>query len=139
MADDDWGTIVVVPEDSAAHRWVTEIAPQLIAANGGSPFYARHLRRLLLEAGFARTEGYTVAAECYGTLEETRRIAAFDGRLMQNPEVAQVVLARGWANADELEAMRAGVQAWGERADAFRAVLYCAALGWVDGETPSRP
>ena len=139
MVDDDLSTWVVAPEGSAVHRWMAELAPQIIVANGGSPFYARHLRRLLLEAGFARTEGYTVAAECYGTLEETRRIAAFDGRLMQNPEVAQVVLARGWANAEEFEAMRAEVQAWGERADAFRAVLYCAALGWVDGKLPSRP
>jgi ubiquinone/menaquinone biosynthesis C-methylase UbiE len=139
VADDDWGTIVVVPEDSAMHRFVTEIAPQLIAANGGSPFYARNLRRLLLEAGFMQTEGHAMAAEFYGTLEETRRIAAFVGRLMQDSDVVQVVLANGWASAEELEAMRAGVQAWGERPDAFGAVLYCAALGWVDGETPPRP
>jgi ubiquinone/menaquinone biosynthesis C-methylase UbiE len=139
VSDDDWGTNVVVPEDSAMHWWVTEIAPQLIAANGGSPFYSRHLRRLLLEAGFVRTVGHTGAAECYGTLEETRRIATFVERLMQNPDVVQVLLAKGWASAEELEAMRAGVQAWGERPDAFGAVLYCAALGWVDGEPPSHP
>jgi hypothetical protein len=48
------------------------------------------------------------------------------------------MLVKGWASADELEALRAGVLAWGERPDAFGAVLYCAALGWVDGETPSR-
>jgi hypothetical protein len=59
------------------------------------------------------------------------------GRLMQNPDVAQAVLAKGWASAEELEAMRAEVLEWGERPDAFAAVLYCAALGWVDGETPS--
>jgi ubiquinone/menaquinone biosynthesis C-methylase UbiE len=139
VSDDDWGTNVVSPEDSAMHRYMTELAPQIIAANGGSPFYARNLRRLLLEAGFVRTEGHAVAAECYGTLEETRRFAAFVGRLMQNPDEVQVVLAKGWASAAELAAMRAGVQAWGERPDAFAAVLYCAALGWVDGEIPSRP
>jgi ubiquinone/menaquinone biosynthesis C-methylase UbiE len=79
VADDDWSTGVVAPEDSAMHRWVTELAPQLIAANGGSHFYARNLRRLLLEAGFMRSEGHAMAAEFYGTLEETRRIAALWG------------------------------------------------------------
>jgi hypothetical protein len=80
-----------------------------------------------------------VAAEFYGTLEETRRFAAVVSRVMQNPDVVQLVLANGWASPDELQAMRAEVQAWGERPDAFAAVLYCAALGWVDGELPSHP
>src|SRR5262249_15729368 len=132
-------TWIVAPEDSAMHRVMTVLAPLMLAANGGSPFYSRHLRRLLLEAGFVRTEGYAVAAEHYGTLEETRRFAAFGGRVMQNPEVAQRALAQGWVTADELQAMIAGVRAWGERPDAFAAVLYCAALGWVDGESPSCP
>lgn len=30
--------------------------------NGGDPFYSRHLRALLLQAGFARTEGHALAA-----------------------------------------------------------------------------
>jgi ubiquinone/menaquinone biosynthesis C-methylase UbiE len=138
VADDDLRTWVVAPEDSAMHRMMTELAPQIVAANGGSPFYSRHLRRLLLEAGFARTEGHAVAAEQYGALEETRRFAAISGRLLQNPEMAQLLLAKGWIRPDELEALRVGVQAWGERPDAFAAVLYCAALGWVDEETPAR-
>jgi ubiquinone/menaquinone biosynthesis C-methylase UbiE len=139
VADDDLSTWIVAPEDSAMHRVMAELAPRVIAANGGSPFYSRTLRRLLLEAGFARTEGHAVAAEHYGTLEETRRFAAVVGRVMQHPDMVQVVLAQGWASPEELEAMRADVQAWGERPDAFAAVLYCAALGWVDGETLSRP
>jgi len=138
VADDDFSTWVVAPEDSAMHRVMTELAPQIVAANGGNPFYSRHLRRLLLEAGFARTEGHAVAAEQYGTLEETRRFAAVSGRLLQNPDLVQLMLAQGWIRPDELQALPAGVQAWGERPDAFAAVLYCAALGWVDGETPSR-
>lgn len=43
--------------------------------NGGDPFYSRHLRSLLLEAGFSKTEGHAVAADHYGRLEETRRLA----------------------------------------------------------------
>jgi ubiquinone/menaquinone biosynthesis C-methylase UbiE len=136
VVDDDLSTWVVAPERSAVYRWMAELVPQQIAANGGNPFYSRNLRSLLLEAGFVRTEGYAVAAEQYGTLEETRRFAAVVSRVMQNPEVVQLVLAKGWASSDELQAMRAEVQAWGERLDAFAAVLYCAALGWADGEPP---
>jgi SAM-dependent methyltransferase len=137
VADDDLSTWVFAPEGSALYRWMAELVPQQIAANGGNPFYSRNLLSLLLEAGFVRAEGYAVAAEQYGTLEETRRFAAVVSRVMQNPEVVQLVLAKGWSSPDELQAMRAEVQAWGERPDAFAAVLYCAALGWVDGETPS--
>jgi ubiquinone/menaquinone biosynthesis C-methylase UbiE len=139
VSDDDWSTWVVAPEDSAMHRMMRELAPRLVAANGGSPFYARNLRRLLLEAGFVRTEGHAVASEYYGTLEETRRYAAFVGRLMQNPSLVELVLAQGWAQPDELEKLRAEIHAWGELPDAFGAVLYCAALGWVGDAQPSRP
>ena len=139
VCDDDLSTWIVAPAGSAVHRWMAELVPQIIATNGGSPFYSRHLRRLLLEAGFARTEGLAVAADHYGTLEETRRFATVVTRVMQNSDVVQLVLAKGWASAEELQAMRADVQAWGERQDAFAAVLYCAALGWVDGEPLSRP
>ncbi|HEV2462148.1 MAG TPA: methyltransferase domain-containing protein [Ktedonobacterales bacterium] len=138
VSDDDNSTWVVAPEDSAMRRVMAELEPQVIAANGGSPSYSRNLRHLLLEAGFARTEGYAVAADFYGTLAETRRFAAFVGRLMRNPDLVQLMVARDWASPDELQALPAELQAWGERPDAFAAVLYCAALGWVDGETPAR-
>jgi ubiquinone/menaquinone biosynthesis C-methylase UbiE len=132
VSDDDFSTVVVAPEDSAMRWAMAEIAPRIIAANGGNPFYARGLRHLLLEAGFTRVEGHAVAAEYYGTPEETRRYAAVVGRLMQLPDLVQLVLAQGWATADEIATRRAEVQVWGERPDAFAAVLYCAALGWVE-------
>jgi SAM-dependent methyltransferase len=138
VSDDDWSTWVVVPEDSAMHWMMRTFAPQEVAANGGNPFYARHLRRLLLEAGFARAEGLALAPESYGTLEETRGYAALCERILRTPAVAQRAVAQAWVSADDLEAMIAGVRAWGERPDAFAAVLYCAALGWVDA-APGTP
>lgn len=134
VADDDWSTWVVAPEDSAMHWMMRTFAPRHVAANGANPFYARNLRRLPLEAGFARTEGLAVAAEYYGTLEETRGYAAMCERILRSPEVARRAVEQEWVSADELEAMIAGVRAWGERPDAFAAVMCCAALGWVDAE-----
>jgi hypothetical protein len=125
---------VVVPDDSAMHWMMRTLAPREVAANGGNPFYARNLRRLLLDAGFARVEGLALAPEYYGTREETRGYAAMCERILRTPEVARRAVAQEWVSADELEAMIAGVRAWGERPDAFAAVLYCAALGWVDAE-----
>jgi ubiquinone/menaquinone biosynthesis C-methylase UbiE len=138
VSDEDSSTWVVTPEDSAMRRVMAELEPQIIAANGGSPIYSRNLRGLLLEAGFVRDEGYAVV-DYYGTLEETRRFAAIVGRIMQNPELVQLVVERGWVTLDELQALPAQLQAWGDRPDAFAGALNCAALGWVDGDTSSRP
>lgn len=132
VSDDDYHTWVITPEDSAMRRVMAEIAPQVLVANGASPFYSGNLRRLLLEAGFARTEGFAIAAEHYGNLAETRRYASVVHRVLQSPEMTQLVQARGWVQPGEIEQLRAGVLEWGERPDAFAAVMYCAALGWVD-------
>lgn len=134
ISDDHYGTWAIAPEDSAVRRMMVEIAPKVIAASGGSPYYSHKLRGLLLEAGFARTEGYAVAAEQYGTLAETRRFASFLERSLRNPALLAVIEAQGLVSASELPALRDGVLTWGERPDAFAAVLYCAALGWVDAE-----
>lgn len=133
ISDDDWATWVVSPEDSPVRRVMAELGPELIIASGGNPFYSRHLRRLLLEAGFARTEGFAVAAEYYGRLEETRRLANVIIRQLQNPDI--IPLARQWVAAEQIDSMCAEVREWGERPDSFAAVMYCAALGWVDTES----
>jgi hypothetical protein len=137
VSDENSSTWVVVPKDSAMCRVMAELEPQIIAATGGSSIYSGTLRHLLLEAGFVQTEGHALA-DYYGTLEETRRFAAIVGRIMQNPELVQLVVARGWATPDEIQALPAQLQAWGEQPDAYAVALSCAALGWVDGETSSR-
>lgn len=135
ISDDQDATWVVSPEDSAARYLIAELGPRAIAASGGSPFYSHNLRRLLLDAGFACAEGHAVAPECYGAREETRRFAALVDRQMANPDIVALIVARGRATEEELAAMRAEVLAWGERPDAYAAILYCAALGWVAPES----
>ncbi len=132
ISDDHYGTWVFSPSDGLARRMVTEFIPQVTIASGGRPYYSADLRHLLLEAGFARTEGIALAPEHYGTLAETRRIATIAGRMLRNPEFTGVILSEGLASAEEIEAIRDDMLAWGERPDAFAAVMYCAALGWVD-------
>lgn len=99
--------------------------------NGASPHYSRHLRGLLLEAGFARTEGHAVAADYHGTLEATRHMAALFGRLVQDTAFVETVIDQGWASRPQLQELVTGLREWGERPDAFLALMHCAAVGWV--------
>lgn len=129
ISDDDFDTITYSPNDGLMQKQV-DLWIRVVQHNGGDPFYSRHLRRELLQAGFARTEGYAVAADYYGTLEETRRFAAISGRLWQTDDIANLVLEQGWVTQEELDEIVAWLEVWGERPDAFLSVGYCAAVGW---------
>ena len=129
ISDDDWETITFSPEDASVRRAV-DIAIRVVQHNGGDPFYSRHLRRLLLDAGFASTRGFAVAGEYYGSLEQTRRLAKFHATMLKNKEVRALVTTEGWATESELHDLAHSMLEWGERKDAFYAVLYCAAIGW---------
>jgi SAM-dependent methyltransferase len=129
ISDDDFNTITVSPDHPFVKR-VTDIMKNAVLFNGGSPFYSRNLRGLMLEAGFARTEGFAVAAEHYGRLDETRRMANVMSRQMGDPMLMNLVISQGWATKAELDEILAWMHDWGERPDAFMAIMYCAALGW---------
>lgn len=131
VSDDDWSTLVISRVDPLVERAI-ELVPRMVQHNGGAPFYARHLRGLLLEAGFARTEGHAVAADHYGTLAETRKIAGLTDMLLSNPQWVSIICSEGWTDEAELARIRAALVAWGERPDAFSAVMYCAAVGRVE-------
>jgi len=130
VSDDDWDTIVFSPENPFIPKFIKLIL-QVMQYNGGNPFYSRHLRGLLLEAGFKKTVGYAVAADHYGWLEETQRAAAVICGVVQSPDFANLVIDQGWATQAELDEMVDGIKQWGERPDAFLALMYCAAVGWA--------
>ncbi|HEX5502061.1 MAG TPA: methyltransferase domain-containing protein [Thermomicrobiales bacterium] len=131
VSDDDVSTRVLSPADPLVVR-LFELFTRLMQYNGGSPFYARNLRGLMLEAGFARTEGHAVAAERYGTLAETRNMVRLADLLLSNPAVIAPIVSERWADEAELARIRAATLAWGERPDAFCAWMYCAAVGWME-------
>jgi len=89
----------------------------------------RDHRRLLLEAGFMRTEA-TVSVVCGGSLEGTRRRAPFLKAQLWG--LARRALAEGWVDQVTVDAMMAEIDTWAERPDAFYANTWCAAVGWVD-------
>jgi ubiquinone/menaquinone biosynthesis C-methylase UbiE len=131
--DDDFGSFFFSPSTPLLEK-ATKLLIKIIEMNGGSPYYSRNLRHLLLEAGFMRTEGHAVAAEYYGKFEETKRFA--DSFV----EVVRRQLTSKRHSVDEhdelpnqklIDKIITEVKLWGERPDAFHAVMYCAALGWT--------
>ncbi len=130
VTDDDLGTVVISPD-----RPELELAPHLferaVAHEGGNARYSRRLRTLMLEAGFARTQGVAHAPEVYGDLESTRWFAEFAVGLFTAPRMAEMIVGEGWATRAEFDATIAALRDWGELPDAFASWLYCGALGWV--------
>jgi SAM-dependent methyltransferase len=130
VIDDDFGTVVMSPDLPSL-----ELGPRLfelaVAHEGGNARYSRRLRTLMLEAGFARTQGVAHAPEVYGDLGSTRWFAEFAVGLFEAPAMTEVILGEGWATRAELDALIAALQEWGELPDAFASWLYCGALGWV--------
>jgi len=134
VADDDYSTMVASPANPLIEL-VGKLWVQVLAHRGGSPYYSRHLRQLLLQAGCWKTEGHAVAAEYYGRLEDTRRFAVLFEQIFRYPPVVELVLGKGWVELERLQAMIAKLRAWAERPDAFFAWMYCAAIGWVGDQT----
>lgn len=131
ISDDDLGTFVISPE-LAELRLAAELFERAVVHEGGNPRYSRHLRALMLEAGFSRTQGIALAPEVYGDAANTRWFADFAAGLFGAPSMVDLIVEQGWATRDELDAMIAGLLAWADRPDAFVSWLYCGALGWVD-------
>ena len=113
-----------------------ELLLRLFEHHGGDPYAARHHRRRLLEAGFAHpvAEATIWAAGVWGTPEETRDFAAWFAAQLSQPTTAELATAQGWADQATLAAIVEELLAWGERPDAYFALMGVAAVGWVEDE-----
>jgi SAM-dependent methyltransferase len=89
-------------------------------------------RQLLLEAGFSRPEGQ-VRVESFGTPDAVRTFGMCIAAQLDEP-FRPTILSEGWADSTKVDAMVAELRAWAERPDSFGCGLWCAAVGWVDGD-----
>jgi SAM-dependent methyltransferase len=126
----DYESFAWSPAGSAAER-LGALYPRVMAHNGGNCLRPPQLRGALLDAGFARSEGYA-GAEVAGTPEQLQRFAAGWADVARGSGLRQTVLSQGWADEAEMDALPDEILRWGERPDAFWAVLKCGALGWVN-------
>lgn len=129
VSANDPGAAVFSPAGSAIQHFY-ELLHRVQEHNGGNRLYARDLRAALLEAGFARAEGYS-ASEGYGTPARTRTLAAGFATIAASGSFRETVLGHEWATTAEVDGLPAALRAWGERSDVFGAVLKGGALGWV--------
>jgi ubiquinone/menaquinone biosynthesis C-methylase UbiE len=129
VVENDPATFVVSPSGSAMERFVN-LSVRRQRYNGGLQLASRHLRGALLETGFAVTEAHA-GAEAWGTPERVRAVAEAFAANMRSAEFVGSMLDQGWATQSELDELNSGLLAWGERPDAFLAVLKCGALGWT--------
>lgn len=127
VRDCDWGGRIHVPATPLLEQWY-ELMVRVRQRNGGDPFMGRHHRRLLLEAGFARTEA-SVSVWSVGTPEETRHHTTFLKAQLQG--LAPTALAEGWMDQTTVEAIEAEIEVWARRPDALYVDMFCEALGWV--------
>jgi SAM-dependent methyltransferase len=132
VTDPDWSTWLIEPATPLLDR-LRALRLQVYAHHGGDAGYARHQRRLLLEAGFARAECH-VGVRAFGTpqgVEEHVRIFSEQLRAF-----APTIARAGLADAATVEAVGEELRAWGERPDATAAFMVFRSIGWADPPGP---
>jgi ubiquinone/menaquinone biosynthesis C-methylase UbiE len=94
-----------------------------------SPYYARHQRQYLLEAGFARTEGFAFAVG-----GGSPQMMPLMYKVVLKPTIESLrpwILEHGLTDDAHLDELLAEGQAWSEGPDAFFALMQCAAVAWA--------
>lgn len=127
VRDPDFGASLFTPLTPTLERW-SAVRARLREGRGSDPFTGRQHRRLLLDAGFAGAEAGATAVAA-GTLEETQRFAAF--LIAQTEGFATAAIAEGLADDAILAEVKAELEAWGRRPDAFSVTTWCHAVGWA--------
>src|SRR5262245_58282702 len=100
--------------------------------NTGRSSDALHLRALLRQAGFTRTQAAgemtTEAGPPAGSPEATRRVAR-NHLIRLRGVLGELAVAQGWTTKRELEQIAEALIAWGETPDAFYARPTFTAIG----------
>ena len=131
LCDPDYASLLQAPSSPLLEEAMA-LMVKVDAHNGGSPYYARHQRRYLLEAGFSRTEGFVLAVGG-GSIEGTH--GGFEMVLkptFRAPSFARTAVDQGWADHARLDAIVAELEEWSRRPDAYFALLQCAVVGWKE-------
>lgn len=123
----DWGGRIHSPLTSLLEEWYA-LTVRIRQRNNGNPFLGRHCRRLLLEAGFVRTEA-SISTWSAVTPKEIQLCAAFLKAQLQG--FASTALAEGWMDQSDIETVAAEIDAWADYPDALYVDIYCEALGHV--------
>ncbi len=127
LSDPDYASQLIAPE-SAGVAELTRLMRRFSEENA-SPYYARHQRQYLLEAGFARTEAF---ANAVGSGRVDNLSSVFAQVIKPTMEAIEPwILEKGLATEQRLKEIIAETQAWSERPDAFFTLTICSAVAWA--------
>ena len=125
--DPDYATMLLAPSTPGLQELNSLILR--FSEENASPYYARDQRRYLLEAGFARTEGFVFAVG-----GGNPQLIGFSYKNVLKPTIETIrpwLLEQGLTDNAHLDELLAEAQVWSERPDAFFALTQCAAVGWA--------
>lgn len=94
-----------------------------------SPYYARHQRGYLLEAGFSPTQGF---AQAVGGGSD--QMTPFMFRNIIKPTIETIrpwIVETGHATEEHIDELLTEMEAWSQKPDAFFGLMHCAAVGWA--------
>jgi ubiquinone/menaquinone biosynthesis C-methylase UbiE len=121
----DISTMIIEPASPVAEA-VLALVIRYRNAQGNQDSNGRRLRGLLLEAGFSPVESFA-----FGNLWGGSEYVAGVDSLLRSRAFRVSVTEHGWTDDAGLEQLLADMHTWGQRPEAFAAMLDFGALGWV--------
>ena len=108
-----------------------EIFQKVWKHNGGDPRFARRQRQVLREAGFSNIQATASCFYC-GTPEAVEEHGKFLLAMASAPNFRNQAVAMNLCDEKLLDELTEEWKKWGEHPDAFFAVIFCEAVGWVE-------
>jgi SAM-dependent methyltransferase len=132
LRDCDWGSGVFWPPDPAVQR-AMDLYERVWQHNGGQPYCGRQFRALLREAGFTRIEtsaSFRWDGSNDGSPNSSRAFGELLSQRLLLPNLAEPILANGWADETTLQQISRACANWSQHPDAFAAMTMVEAVAW---------
>ncbi|MCH8063439.1 MAG: methyltransferase domain-containing protein [Chloroflexi bacterium] len=127
VVSNDWAEPLISPSSEAVSLFF-DLFERGFNRNRGSMNRGRHLKIMMLEAGFTVAE----FSASYGNTADPEAVAIrIDAYIdwIENLPLFEQAVDLGWIDRPSLERMCAEMKEWGDRPDAFMAVARCTAIG----------
>jgi ubiquinone/menaquinone biosynthesis C-methylase UbiE len=120
----------IVTPDNPLEEEFRRLHDRLWIRNGGDPYFGRHQKRLLREAGFVRIEA-SASCEYYGAPEAVRALIE-SVAIPMTLQLADRFIELGWVDQEKIDATIKAFREWEENPDAFVAWPMCEAVGYKE-------
>jgi SAM-dependent methyltransferase len=129
VRDDDVSSSIFAPNNPLIEEG-EKIFKKVWRHNGGDPLFGRLHRQSLREAGFVNIESFATCLYC-GTPEAIEEHSKFLIAMVSAPNFRNQAIAMNLCDQQMLDDLINELRKWGKHPDAFFAVIFCEAVGWV--------